>query len=589
MERKISVLPTAIKLFQLLQKNDRKFLILSVAICALSGLASSSIVLIKQRFFEAVEELPYGTGIQLAMGLGLFWAVFTVITLIVQAVSDILIEDLGIRIGGRIGKSVNEKAAKIPPISYETTEILDCINKAYQGVEQSADAIKLMVMLCSYYIPYFVFFAIYSYFISPVLCLGVFVILVPTVVGQYVRSHYYTAFEDTVAPIRRKMIYYRSCITEREYVKETRLLGAVYFFRNLYETSLLLFKKESWKTERKSAILELGLRLCSLAAYVVILAVMYQSLRRGVMGTAAFVAILTSLDQSFNYMDYVGYNIGEISVSMPALINSIHFLNLPEKDGVEVSLEHNAVDIRQVSFKYPGSEKYALHNVNVHIEEGETIAVVGGNGSGKSTFTKLVLGLYMPTDGDIFVGGYNTKEVTSNSIFKNNSAVFQNFQKYKMMLKDNISISNVKQNADDQTFSDIMRSVDLEDNEVLFPEGLDTMLAKEYGGTDLSGGQWQRVAIGRGLYRSHDLIVLDEPTAAIDPVEESKLYRQFAEIAKNKTALIVTHRLGSAKIADRILVLDNGCLDDIGTHEELMARKGRYKEMYDAQAKWYET
>ena len=115
------------------------------------------------------------------------------------------------------------------------------------------------------------------------------------------------------------------------------------------------------------------------------------------------------------------------------------------------------------------------------------------------------------------------------------------------------------------------------------------MLAKEYGGTDLSGGQWQRVAIGRGLYRSHDLIVLDEPTAAIDPVEESKLYRQFAEIAKNKTALIVTHRLGSAKIADRILVLDNGCLDDIGTHEELMARKGRYKEMYDAQAKWYET
>ena len=120
-----------------------------------------------------------------------------------------------------------------------------------------------------------------------------------------------------------------------------------------------------------------------------------------------------------------------------------------------------------------------------------------------------------------------------------------------------------------------------------FGQGLETMLSREFGGTDLSGGQWQRLAIARGLYRQHNLIVLDEPTAAIDPLKETEIYQKFAESAKNKTAVIITHRLGSAKIADRIVVLDRGRIAEQGTHEELMGRKGIYSEMYHEQAKWY--
>ncbi|MDE6924729.1 MAG: ABC transporter ATP-binding protein/permease [Acetatifactor sp.] len=118
-------------------------------------------------------------------------------------------------------------------------------------------------------------------------------------------------------------------------------------------------------------------------------------------------------------------------------------------------------------------------------------------------------------------------------------------------------------------------------------EGLQTMLGKDFGGIDLSGGQWQRLAIARGLYRAHDMIILDEPTAAIDPLEEADIYRKFAEISRDKTAFIVTHRLGSARIADRIIVMDAGHIVDMGTHEELMRREGKYREMYQAQAKWY--
>ena len=120
-----------------------------------------------------------------------------------------------------------------------------------------------------------------------------------------------------------------------------------------------------------------------------------------------------------------------------------------------------------------------------------------------------------------------------------------------------------------------------------FAQGFDTILSREFGGTDLSGGQWQRLAIARGLYRQHNLIVLDEPTAAIDPLKETEIYQKFAESAKDKTAVIITHRLGSAKIADRIVVLHKGRIAEQGTHEELMNRRGIYSEMYHEQAKWY--
>ena len=120
-----------------------------------------------------------------------------------------------------------------------------------------------------------------------------------------------------------------------------------------------------------------------------------------------------------------------------------------------------------------------------------------------------------------------------------------------------------------------------------YADGVNTMLAREYGGIDLSGGQWQKVAIARGLYRCHNMIILDEPTAAIDPIEETRLYKKFIDMSKGKTSLIVTHRLGSAKIADRIIVMDNGEIVDCGTHDELMEHEGIYKKMYEAQAKWY--
>jgi len=197
---------------------------------------------------------------------------------------------------------------------------------------------------------------------------------------------------------------------------------------------------------------------------------------------------------------------------------------------------------------------------------------------------KLITGIYIPTEGQVYIDDINTKDVDYSYFSKGISAIFQKFQKYKMTVSENVAISD-ELNIDEDKMESVMEKVDLSKKE--FEYSLDTMLSKEFDGVDLSGGQWQRLSIARGVYKKSNMIVLDEPTASIDPLEETEIYKRFKEISKNKTSLLVTHRLGSVKIADKIIVMDKGKVIQQGTHEELISINGKYKEMYEAQSKWY--
>lgn len=507
---------------------------------------------------------------------------------VLNGVHNFMTSTLFSRVPGHLGKYIHRKAALIEPICYESPELLDDINKAQHGAGNSLGMLVVVVVLFTFYLPYFAFMAWYLYRLKPLLILSLVFIFIPVLITELIRGAVHARLEDESAPLRREVDYYVRCICDREYFKETRLLGGYRFFKQLYLTALKAMQEKKWSVELKTNLLEIGMKMLTLAGYFGVLYLLFTALMNGEISIGSFAAVFGSIELMFGIMDEIISNhIGRMTKDLGTIRNFIRFLDLPERAGeIERVAFDGGIRFVDVSFSYPGSETKAVEHVNLTIKPGETIAIVGQNGAGKSTLVKLLTGLYLPTEGTVEIGGIDSRKISSHSIYRGITGIFQKYQRYKLTLQENVQISDL-QTQDQQHLETAVKKADLELDHETFPQGYDTMLSREFDGVDLSGGQWQRVALARGFYRVHDLVVLDEPTAAIDPLEETRIYEKFAELSKDKTAVIVTHRLGSAKIADRIVVMDQGRIVAIGTHDQLMRERGKYAEMYQAQAQWY--
>lgn len=492
------------------------------------------------------------------------------------------------KIRGTLTDTVNKKCSRVQAINFEDSNMLDNINKAHEGVNGACSIVFISEMIIVTYVPYFIFMGIYLYKLNPILILTMICVFTPVIINQFIRVKIFAKLEDNSVNFRREVEYYEKCIKDREYFKETRVLGGFKYFNKKYKTSLKLLNKEIWKSQKKANLLELLMEVLTVVGYGGILFLLFRSLMDGKITVGAFGAVLTSIGMLFALAnELIAMQIGEVSRSVGTVKNFIRFLEYEEKKGSDIDVKNPpAIELKNASFSYPNSEKLILDNINLSINAKETIAIVGENGAGKSTLMKIILGIYEPTVGSVTINGYDTKEISNKSLFENTSAVFQDFKKYKFSLAENISISDSK-NEDTEKINKVINEMEINLEDEKFTDGMQTILSREFGGIDLSGGQWQRIAIARGLYKFNNFIVLDEPTAAIDPIEEGKIFNKFKEISKDKTAIIVTHRMGTVKIADRIVVLDEGKISEVGTHDEIIKNNGKYKEMYQAQSKWY--
>jgi len=557
--------------------------------------ASSGVfnTMISKNFFDSVEAMAIGgnTLVKTALMALLLGGV-----LIISEILNGIINFMGNmwlkKVEGNITSIVNIKIGKIAPITFEDTNVLDDINKAHEGVKNSIVLIMLIFTILTMYLPYFLFMGIYLYRLKPLLSISLIFIFIPTALTQIIRVKMFGNLEDEVAPIRREYEYYERCISNREYYKETRILGSFEYFKGLYLESLKILNKKIWIAEKKTRLMELIMKVITLLGYMGVLYLLVISLINGDISVGGFGAVFASIGSMFVMMEeMICRQIGQITQNLGTVRNLIRFLDIPERSGEDIEIKDIPdINLKGVSFSYPSSDKLTINNINLHVKSGETIAIVGENGSGKTTLVKLITGLYLPTNGDIFIDGFNTKKVSPRSLYKGISAVFQKYQRYKMTLGENISISNIEYIDENNIVKNIATNkADLIMDKDIFVNEYDTMLSREFDGIDLSGGQWQRVAIAKGFYSKHSMIVLDEPTSAIDPVEESKIYNKFKEMSEGNTSIIVTHRLGSARIADRIIVMDKGKIIECGTHDELIENRGKYEEMYEAQSKWYKN
>lgn len=375
------------------------------------------------------------------------------------------------------------------------------------------------------------------------------------------------------------------------YAKEKRLFDCNDFLVNMYRRS----KDESNKTEVKfSSEQNKPFLFNSFTNFIQMLIVyvylIYLVIEKNML-IGTMTIYLTTVSQFSSYFNNVfnSYlNLSSISLNIQELRKFLNIPNKQEESGKDIPItnENSIIEFKNVSFKYPGSKIYALQNLNLKFKFSEKLCIVGANGSGKTTFIKLLTRLYFPSEGEMLLDGVNINTFDYKSYQKLFSPVFQDFVTYSTTLEKNITLED---NGDMNCLNDTIEKSGLTTLVNKLPKEAETQVGKwlDEEGFEPSGGEEQKIAIARALYHEREVYILDEPTAALDPDAEYEIYTQFGAMIKGKPAILITHRLSAVQLADKVAVFDSGKVIEYGTHKELCAANGKYKEMYEKQSKFY--
>lgn len=541
-------------------------------------------ILVSKRLFDNVARAKAFSPIATSLFLLIFVIIFQEL---LSGLSQYLLSKVSYSNMGKFMVDFQKKLGRLPAIYFEDAEFLDQIEKAKECLEYESlgHFASLCLQMVSYYLVYLLAVGSYLFFTSPLLGAILLLAFVPALIGQVIKAKYFVDLEEVLAPERRRCKAYKNSIVHVRSYKETRMLGAYKYFYELFLESLHIMTEKRWETEKKLAYIQMGLNGFTFLGLGLSIYILFSQLMAGLISVGMFAAVFLMLGDVFGIIDeLVSSQLSQGTELVGQVANFYQLMDLEEdlEENLPVDFSQG-IEARNISFSYPGQSKDAIKNLSLEIKSGETIALVGANGSGKSTLVKLLTGLYAPDSGQLIIGGQNVNGQGLGKNYEGISAVFQNFQRYKLSLKENVVISNLNDKDNIGRIKSSLEEASFNYERIPF----ESILAPEFAGVDLSGGQWQRLAIARGLFRPSEFIVLDEPTAAIDPIEESKLYQQFKEIVADRCAVIVTHRLASTKFADRIILMDSGQILEEGSHEELMEKRGKYYSMWQAQAAWY--
>lgn len=480
-------------------------------------------------------------------------------------------------------KMMNIKVGKLPGIDFENTENLETINKAYRGTSSIRKYVDTIMLIILDYVPellVIVFYLIRANIFLPIILLFVFV---PVFLVSKLQEKEYTKQEDLIADLQRRIDMLETFLVGVQHAIETKM----YQYQGMLGRKIKDHIAEKNKVEknylRKKCNLENLEKLILIVGHIIIFVALTVCVSNQIITIGVFAALITSLGELFQMMEDITAVISEgVSEKLEKVRNYFFLKSKPdEEDGEERLNSFEAIRFEHVSFSYPTKEE-VIKDISFEIKKGDHIAVVGANGAGKSTLIKLLSGIYSPDKGNIF---YNDKEAglyAKKSVRDKFTAVFQNFGKYSMNINDNIMLGNSSRKDD---LENIKNMEELHCCGELNPE---LLLSREFGGVDISGGQWQRVAIARGIYRVGEVYLLDEPTSAIDPNEESRLYHLIGKIITDKTAVIITHRMGAVKLAKRIFVMKEGGICGIGSHDELLKTCDEYRRLWYSQADLYD-
>jgi ATP-binding cassette subfamily B protein len=500
---------------------------------------------------------------------------------------------LGEQISNATSLRVMEHAATLDLEDFEDSELQDRLERARR---QAAGRMTLIGQLLAQAqdVVTIVTFAAGLVVYAPWLIVLLAIALVPAFVGEAHFNALSYALNYTRTPERREIDYVRQTGASAETAKEVKIFGLNAFLIERYRTLAMSFYEANRKLARQRATVGSVLTTIGTIAYYVAYAyIVWRTLHRDfTIGDLTFLAgsfrrlrtLLESLLMGFSqiagqalYLDDL-FSFFEIRPEIVSPPNARPFPS-PIRKGFE---------FRDVGFRYPGAERWAVRNLSFTLPAGEVLALVGENGAGKTTLVKLIARLYDPDEGRILLDGHDLAEYDLFALRSNIGVIFQDFVRYHLTAAENIAVGRIDARGDRARIIAAAKRSLADEVIAKLPKGYDQVIGKRFRtGIDLSGGEWQKIAIARAYMRDAQVLILDEPTAALDARAEFEVFQRFKELSRGKTAVLISHRFSSVRMADRIVVLADGRVEATGTHDELLAQGGRYAELFELQAAGY--
>jgi ATP-binding cassette subfamily B protein len=430
---------------------------------------------------------------------------------------------------------------------------------------------------------------------EPWLIVLLFIAIIPSFINEIKFSRTSYSLQRSWTPERRELDYLRFIGASDQTAKEVKLFGlANYISTKFAEVAHRYYLANRKLSIQRSLWGSLFNIIGDVAYYWAYLVIIMQTVS-GIITIGAMTFLSGSFSRLRGQLQTIFSRFSRITESAMYLQDYFDFIDIEtEEDRTEVFQKipekiQTGFSFENVSFKYPESEKFVLKNITFSLKKGEKLALVGENGAGKTTLVKLLLRMYEPDEGRILLDGKDIRNYPKSEYQQLFGAIFQDFVKYYFTAGENIGIGYVKE-IENRPRVEISAEKSLADKVIAdLPENYNQRLGKRFNdGKDLSGGQWQKIALGRAYMKDAEIIVLDEPTAALDARAEYEAFERFVELTKGKTSVIISHRFSTVRMAERILVLKNGTILELGSHEDLLANEGLYAELFELQAKGYQ-
>ena len=508
---------------------------------------------------------------------------------------------LGARLGTDVNVQILDKALRLDLSFFEDAEFYDKLTRARREassrpvalLSESFSLVQNIVTLIGY--------AILLAHFSAWIVLGLLVATLPATLSEMRYSKIAFRIRNWRSPESRKLLYLEYVLANDEHVKEVKLFGIGPHLLDRYRTLAESFFEEDKKLAVRRAVLTHAFSLIGTLAFYGTYAVMAvaAALARITLGNLTlYVVSLRQGQQAFqSVLSGIG-NLYEHNLYMSNLFSYIELAEASERAQHEraarrlsAKSDGNAgIRFENAGFHYPGKDTWALRHIDLEILPGESIALVGENGAGKTTFVKLLAGLYEPSEGRIVLDGRDLSTWDPEQLRLRFGVLFQDFNKYQLKLRENIGLGSVDHLSDQPRIERAAERGGASELLATLPGGLDAALGHWFEkGSELSGGQWQKVALARAFMREDaDILVLDEPTAALDAESEHAVFERFRELAKGRTTIVISHRFPTVRMAKNIIVLERGQIVEQGSHEALLAEDGKYARMFKLQAQGYQ-